>query len=422
MSRPASFLHRLIRTAWLPIVPVVLAQVTPLSAQTAGPDYAAGQQAEASGDTGKAISAYERYVKANRNAPMAADAQLRIGLLYEKEEKYPRSFDAYQALIDNYPNSPDFDKAVERQFNLGTLYLNGERVKVLGIPTVQSYEKSVDMFTKVIANAPYSTYAPLSQFNIGQAREKQDRADEAIAAYLAVVEKYPKHDVADDAQFQIGYLYMKAAQSGAQDTSSKQRAIEAFEDFLYQFPDSPKAAQAKENLTALQVRVSEDALEVAKFYDKSKNYKAAAIYYSDVIRDQPGTEAAAYAEKRMEAITAKEGPEVTKIGTAKADTGAKSKDRAKMRSKVDVSNRPDYAGPPIPRMKEEETEVVRKKGPALRTSEPDTAPMDVAPMPDSEPALPTDDQLLQSAADAAGTPATTSEAPAPAEPAPTPAP
>jgi outer membrane protein assembly factor BamD len=286
---------------------------------------------------------------------------------------------------------------------------------------VQSQEKAVEMFTKVIANAPFSSFAPLSQFNIGQAREKQDRADEAIAAYLAVVEKYPTHDVADDAQFQIGYLYMKSAQSGAQDTSSKQRAIEAFEDFLYQYPDSPKAAQAKENLTALQVRVTEDALEVAKFYDKSKNYKAAAIYYSDVIRDQPGTEAAAYAEKRLEAITSKEGPEVTKIGTAKADTGSKSKERAKMRSKVDVSNRPDYAGPPIPRKKEEETEVVRKGGPALRTSEPDAAPVDMTPMPEAEPALPTDDQLLESAAEAASTPAAPAPAPAP-EPAPAPAP
>jgi outer membrane protein assembly factor BamD len=387
------------------MVPVVFVNVATVSAQTAGPDYAAGQAAEASGDTGRAITAYERYVKGNPNAAMAADAQLRVGLLYEKEEKYPRAFEAYQSLIDNYPNSPDFDKAVERQFNLANLYLNGERVKLLGIPTIQSQDKAVEMFTKVIANAPFSTYAPLSQFNIGQAREKQDRTDEAIAAYLAVVEKYPTHDVADDAQFQIGYLYMKAAQSGAQDTSSMQRAIEAFEDFLYQYPDSPKAAQAKENLSGLQIRVTEDALEVAKFYDKSKNYKAAAIYYSDVIRDQPNTEAAAYAEKRLQAITSKEGADVTKIGTGKADTPTASKERARMRSKVDVSNRPDYAGPPIPRKQEEETEVTRKKGPSLRTSEPDTAPVDLEPMPATEPALPTDDQLLESAAEAATTPA-----------------
>lgn len=408
MSRPANSCIRLIFTAWLPLVTGAMLQVTPVSAQVAGPDYQAGLAAEAAGDTGKAISAFERYVSSSPNAPMAADAQLRIGTLYEKEDKYPRAFEAYQKLIDNYPNTPDFEKAVERQFNLATLYLEGERIRVLGIPTLQSQERAVEMFTKVITNAPYSNYAPLSQFNIGQAREKQDRNDEAIAAYSAVVEKYPRHDVADDAQYQIGYLYMAAAQSGAQDTSSKQRAIEAFEDFIYQYPDSPKAAQAKENLSNLQVRVTEDALEVAKFYDKAKNYKAAAIYYSDVVRDQPGTEAAAYAEKRLQAITEKEGPEVTKIGTTSVDTPTKSKERQKMRSQVDISNRPDYAGPPIPR-KKEETEVVRKTGPALRSSEPDMTPVDLAPMPEAEPELPTDEQLLENAAEAAATPAPAAE-------------
>ncbi len=345
--------------------------------------FAQAQQEESAGDTGAAINLYKDVVEQAPTGPLAAQAQFRIGLLEEQEEDYFDAFEAYQQLVDNYPKSPDFDKAIQQQFRIATKFLEGERLRVLMIPTFTAEDRAREMFEQIIVNAPFSDFAPLSQFNIGLAREKQGDLEKAIAAYQTVVERYPEHDVADDAQYQIAYLYQQAARAGSYDASAKQKAIEAYEDFLFQFPDSEKIAQARENLAGLEQRVTEDALEIAKFYDKQQNYKAAALYYRDVIKSQPNTPAAAEAQARLDKIQADQGDQALKIGTDNPDTGSQGKERRKMRSQIDTRNRPDYAGPPAPARDNEETEVRRNSGPALRST-----PVEVAPDPEFEPNLP----------------------------------
>ena len=58
-------------------------------------------------------------------------------------------------------------------------------VKFYGIKTTSSMVRAQKMFETIIANASYSKYAPLSQFNIGQALLKMDRKAEAAEAFDA---------------------------------------------------------------------------------------------------------------------------------------------------------------------------------------------------------------------------------------------
>lgn len=362
----------MVACVWLALTPVDQVQ-----AQSEA--LAAAQQAEQAGDTGEAIKLYQNFVEDFPNDRFAAAAQFRVGRLYEQQNDFSRAFDAYQKLVDDYPRSEDFDKAIARQFAIATDFLDGRKVRLLGIPVFTSQERSIEMFEQIIESAPFSDYAPLSQYNIGLVKEKQGKPDEAIPAYQAVVDNFPNHDVADDAQYQVGYLYQQEATSGSYDAATRQQAIDAYEDFLNQYPDSEKAAQARDNLQALNRGVTEDAMEVARFYDKRKNYKAAALYYQDVVNAQPGTEEAQNAQQRLDEIIAEQGEQVQEIGSRNPDTGQQGADRRQLRSNVDTGNRPDYVGPPEPAPKK----PARSSSPPVRST-----PVDVAPSPEFEPNLP----------------------------------
>ena len=149
--------------------------------------------------------------------------------------------------------------------------------------------------------APFSKWAPLAQFYAGQALEKQRRWDEAIAAYEEVISRYPTDPTAADAQYQIGYVYLVQSRT-AYDKSAATKSQDAFEDFLARYPTSEKAPQAQDNLKALQIKENSNAVEIAKYYDKKKNYKAAVIYYNEVIKEQPGSPEAKAAEARIDAV------------------------------------------------------------------------------------------------------------------------
>src|SRR5881398_4114847 len=269
--------------------------------------YQIGQNAEKDGDNKRAIRAYKSWVRRHPKDALAPTALYRAAQLQEQTRQYTPAADSYLQLVERYASSPHFDDAIEGQFRVGEIYLNGKKLKVLGIPVASALDRAVTIFADVVRTAPFGKYTARAQFDIGLAREKQGANDAAIQAYQAVVDKFPNEPIAVDAQYQIGYIWFTAAQLGTKDAAAAVNAKTAFEDFLFHYPKSEKAAQARANLEILEHKQTANSYKVAKFYDKQKYYRAAVIYYNEVIRQQPGSEESNEAKKRIDQLRAKFG-------------------------------------------------------------------------------------------------------------------
>ena len=110
-----------------------------------------------------------------------------------------------------------------------------------------------------------------AQFGIGRAREKQGANEAALAAYQAVVEKFPNDPLAADAQYQIGYIWAKATRSGSYDPAAANNARTGFEDFSFRHPNSEKAAQARQNLKLIEHKQTSSVLSRSRSFTTSKN-------------------------------------------------------------------------------------------------------------------------------------------------------
>ena len=266
-----------------------------------------GQTAEKEGNPKRAIRAYKTLVKRHPKDKLAADALYHAAQLQEQQHQYFAAADSFGQLVEKYPASPHFEEAIQAQFRVGEIYLNGKKLKVLGIPVASALDRAVTIFANVVRTAPYGKYTARAQFDIGLAREKQGANDAAIQAYQAVVDKFPNEPVAVDAQYQIGYIWFTAARLGTKDAAAAANAKTAFEDFLLHYPKSEKATQARANLDILEHKQTANSYKVAKFYDKQKYYRAAVIYYNEVIRQQPGSQESNEAKKRIDQLRAKFG-------------------------------------------------------------------------------------------------------------------
>jgi len=301
-----------------------------------------GQTAEKEGNTKRAIKAYKSLVKRHPRDTLAAGALFRAAELQEQSHDYLRAAESFRQLVEKYPGSPHFDEAIEGQFRIGEVYLAGKKLRILGIPFASSLERAVAIFASVVRTAPYGKYTARAQFDIGLVREKQGANDAAIEAYQAVVDKFPNEPIAVDAQYQIGYIWFHASKTGTKDIAAASKAKTAFQDFLFHYPNSEKAAQARADLGLLEQKQTSSSFEVAKFYDKQKYYRAAVIYYNEVIRQQPGSTESDRAKKRIDELRTKVGeaalqPAFTtgeagkkkggggarEVRTAKSGTGAK---------------------------------------------------------------------------------------------------
>ena len=211
----------------------------------------------------------------------------------------------------------------QHKIRIGEMYLTGKKKKILGISLGKSLDRAVTIFANIVRTAPFGKYTARAQFNIGLAREKQNVPEMAVEAYQAVVNKFPNEPVAADAQYQIGYIWLMAARKGTTDAAATTNAKTAFQDFLLHYPHSEKAAQARANLDLLEHKETTSSYEVAKFYDKQKYYRAAVIYYNEVIRQQPGSTQSNLAKKRIDQLRAKVGEAALQPALPVAQTGKK---------------------------------------------------------------------------------------------------
>jgi outer membrane protein assembly factor BamD len=344
------------------------------------------EQAEASGDRKEAIGLYRTLVKKHGTSQLSPKAQRKIGVLLERGSEYDAAYEAYSTYLAKYPDGSDFDSSVDSMFRIAKLFLDGQKRKVFGVPIAASMSRAQEMFEGIVKRAPFSRQAPLAQFNLGQCLEKQGKYPEAIQAYQQVVAKYPGDAIADDAQYQLGYVLLRQSREGSYDRAASVKANEAFEDFVNRYPNSEKVPQARENMRLLQGGVVKGSLDVAKFYDKTKQYRAAVIYYNEVIQQQPGTPDADYAKARIETLRAQVGEDALRAGPERSETGARAAARRKLQAKVDTASRPDYVGPPV--IVPEERVVQKAPAPPGRP-QLRTAPGAMEPvLPAVEPPLP----------------------------------
>lgn len=341
-----------------------------------------GTALETSGKTDAAAKVFRGIVKNYELTSAASKAQFHIGHILEKKGDFPGAFKAYSDYTTKYPRGTDFDGVIEAQFNIAKMYLGGKKTKVLGIPVAPSYHRAEEMFTDIVKRAPYHRLAAMAQFNVGQALEKQGKPTEAIGAYQTVVNRYSGDPVADDAQYQLAYVQYRESQTGSYDQAARMKARESFEEFLNRHPRSEKASQARENIQALGGAELKSTMDIAKFYDKTKNYKAAALYYNEIVRNAPGSTESDQARKRIEELKTIAGADVLRAGPERAQSGDMALARRRAQARVDVASRPDYNGPPIPL-----PPLPGEDGrPQMRTS-----PVPLGPI--AEPALPTGDPL-----------------------------
>jgi len=348
-------------------------------------NFAVAEDLESAGKNDAALRAYRQFIKVFPAAPQASKAQFRIAEILLAQGNANKAFDAYQTLVSRYPDTPEFENAVSQQVIIANEFLQGRRMMFLGMPLIPGTERAQKMYEAILTNAPFSKHAPIAQFNLGLSMERQGMVNESRVAYQRVLDRYPNSDVCDDALYQIGYIYMQQGLSGnSQDLSALVLAKETFEDFLLQYPKSEKAAQARDNLATIGNNEAGDLMRIAKYYDWSKDYKAAIIYYNDIIRKQPSTENANIAKSRIEELRAEVGDDALRVGSERAETGEKLALRRRLQAQVETSALSNYSGPPKDDIVPDELPVVRQ--PKFRTNVRDLQPL---PSP-VEPLLPTE--------------------------------
>jgi outer membrane protein assembly factor BamD len=182
--------------------------------------------------------------------------------------------------------------------------------------------------------------------NYESGKAAYDRRDwtDAIADLKAYVEQYPGTELTDDALYHLGLSYFEIkdyALASSQldrltrdfpttpfasdalywlarcddlqshpallDQTETERALQRYNQFLEQYPDHARAAEARRRVQALRDRLAEKLFRSGRLYSRQKQYAAAKIYFEFAIQRYPESRWSREAEFLLAEILVKQG-------------------------------------------------------------------------------------------------------------------
>ncbi|MGA2280749.1 MAG: tetratricopeptide repeat protein [Verrucomicrobiota bacterium] len=262
------------------------------------------EQAFAKNDYNTTLHAAHRILRVWPLSDYAPDAEYLIGRCLETTGKDEAAFKAYQNIIEKYPRSSRYEEVLWRQYEIANRFLGGEWFRIWGyIPLYPSMDQTAQMFDKIVNNGPYSDVAPHAQLRIGAAREKQKNYPDAVKAYATAADRYYNQPtIASDALFREGISYARQAAKAEYDQNTAVQAIATFTDFITLYPDDRRVPRAQKAIAWLKAEQVRGNFEIAQFYQKSKKWNGALVYYNEVLQLDPNSPYAASARQRIEAL------------------------------------------------------------------------------------------------------------------------
>lgn len=279
-----------------------LAQKHPDSSRAAEALYHVGEAAYKNKDYDKAVEAYYAVIPKAGKSELSEKAGHKLGWTYYHQGDYERARQTFHFQQTTYPEGAlaadaAFMQAecLFKQDKYQDALTAFENIKNLSSPEFQAlallhagqsagqlkqWDKSLQLLARCVTEFPTSPHVPEALYEQGWAQQNLDKPAEALALYQQVLVKAPNREVAARAQFMIGeiqfsqknhaeavssffkvvygYSYPKWQAEAAYEAArclevlkKKDQAVKMYRELLEKFPNSDKAAQAKERLEQL---------------------------------------------------------------------------------------------------------------------------------------------------------------------------
>ncbi len=247
--------------------------------------YQKAKQADDAGNSGRAIKLYDQTATKYPFAPSAPQARFRQAQLLEQKGNIQEAFTAYDQFLTRFYGTGLYATALNRQAAMAQAAAEGDvKSSFLGMKSKLSLEKTVEMLGKVRDNAPKSRTASKAQFTIGELYQAKGKAKESIAAFRQLVRDQPDSPEAPEALFRVGLIMMQEADRGNQNQANLDLSREAFNDYLIQYPNHSRNAEARKLVAGLGGRDLQRSYDIAEFYLKTGKPESAKVYYRDVVK------------------------------------------------------------------------------------------------------------------------------------------
>ncbi|PCI35622.1 MAG: outer membrane protein assembly factor BamD [Flavobacteriaceae bacterium] len=153
----------------------------------------------------------------------------------------------------------------------------------------QKFSKSLQLFEKITPAYRGKPQMERIQYMVSQSH--YNTKDYTMAAYYfdKFAKNYPKSSKKEEASFMSADSYYLDSPKYSLDQKQTNEALNALQDFIYEYPDSDRLPQANEKIKELTHKLEKKSFEIAKQYYHIGDYRASITSFDNLLSDHLGT-------------------------------------------------------------------------------------------------------------------------------------
>ncbi len=154
------------------------------------------------------------------------------------------------------------------------------------------WDLAEEAFREIRDRYPDSPYALWAELKMADCKFFAKEYLEAVVLYQEFEKLHPTNEAIPYVIYQIATCYYKRMLSPDRDQTYTKKALENYERLLRNYPDSPYKLVAKRRIQKCRERLAEHEFYVAKFYYRTKRYRAAYARLLYLLQTYPETRTA----------------------------------------------------------------------------------------------------------------------------------
>lgn len=260
------------------------------------------RKALAEGHPDRAIKLADAWIRRYPNHPQIVQAYLLRGDAKSAKRRYYRALFDYEYIIRAYPASPEYQVALEREYEIARLYTNGVNRHFLGMPILPAEGEGEELFIRIQERAPGSEIGEKASLALSDYYFLDGNMQLAAEAYDLFLQNYPTSQHREWAMLRLIQASLARFKGPAFDGTGLVEASQRLKMYRNEYP----AAAERMGADALLVRIDESLalkdLVTAGWYERRNQPVSAAYTYRRIVQDYPQTAAAQRAIERIEAL------------------------------------------------------------------------------------------------------------------------
>ena len=218
------------------------------------------------------------------------------------QSKWKRSSELFTAFLDEYPVSRFYNVALEREYDIASAFLAGQKRRAFGIFMIRGYDDGEVMMRKIAEKAGNNSIAQRSLIALAESFEARKLYLDAYDVWTEVAVRWPTGKSGQNSLLGMARSMHSAYNGPNYDGATVKSAEGYYGQYLLRYPELAEKQGVKEQNVNAGEQVAYKYFSIANYYKNTEDFQSASIYYNYILDKRPDSKVAKWAAEQIEVI------------------------------------------------------------------------------------------------------------------------